>query len=167
MNKKKSNLNVSGITLIEILMAVIILGIVISIVTPMIIQSFTVVEDSSVRVSQNRLADIMLEEIGEHFKSSIPNSYIEKTVNGSEIYEFEAFSPKDGNKKLYKIIETSDSELEFRENGNLLRTIENIEDFIIDNDSPQYIIKLKFNNEAGKEVEKQINIFTRNIISEE
>lgn len=167
MNKKSIILNQSGITLIEILIAIIVLGIIMSIVTPMIIQSFTIVEDSSVRISQNRLADIMLEEISKYFKSIIPTSYTNKNIDGLKIYEFEAFSPQDGNKKNYKIVETSDSNLEFREEGNLLNRIENINNFNIKNDSPLYTLNLKFTNENGVELNKQLNIFTRNQVNEE
>lgn len=167
MNNKKLSNNI-GITLIEILMAVIVLGAVMSVVTPMIIQSFNIVEDSSVRISQNRLADIMLKNIGDHLKSAVSPVNEENKMNGSTIYEFDAYSLQNGNKKSYKIIKTSDSELEFKENGNLLREIRNVKHFdIIKDNSPLYILELKVLTESGEIINKQLNINARNIAVED
>ncbi|PTV99089.1 prepilin-type N-terminal cleavage/methylation domain-containing protein [Halanaerobium saccharolyticum] len=161
MNKNEHLVYNNGITLIEILMAVIILGAVMSIATPMIIQTFNIVEDSSVRITKNRMADIMLEDISKYFRSAV--SYDKNTINGLDIYEFEAFSPQDGNRKNYKIIETSDSKLEFRENGNLIRKIDNVDDFNINEDNPPlYIFKLRVIIQS-EEIIKQFNLDARNI----
>ncbi|TDO92248.1 prepilin-type N-terminal cleavage/methylation domain-containing protein [Halanaerobium saccharolyticum] len=166
MNKNEHLLDNNGITLIEILMSVIILGLVMAIATPMIIKTFNIVEDSSVRITQNRMADIMLEDISKYFKSAV--SFEENTINGLEIYKFEAFSPQDGNKKNYKIIETSDSKLEFRENGKLIRKIDSVDDFDINKDnSPLYIFKLRVINQSEEIIIKQLNLDARNIAVED
>lgn len=166
MNKNNNQFCNRGITIIEILITVIILGIVFSVVAPMIIQTFDIFEESSIRITENKLADIMLKDISIHFKSAI--SYNKNTINGLNIYEFEAYSPRSGNQKTYKIVETTNSELEFRENGNLVRKIGNVESFNINDDNPPiYFLELKINKENGKELEKQISLYSRNITTED
>ncbi|ADO77001.1 pilus assembly FimT family protein [Halanaerobium praevalens] len=166
MNKNNCFFYNKGITIIEILITVMILGVVFSVASPMIIQTFNIFDKSSIRITQNRLADLMLEDISTHFKSAM--SYNEKKINGLNIYEFEAYSPQSGNQKTYKIIETANSELEFRENGNLIRRIENVEKFKINNDNPPiYFLELKINKENGEKLEKQISLYARNITSED
>ena len=157
----------NGLTLVEILMTIIILGVVILIVTSMIIQSFSIVDDSSQRITQNRLVEIMLEDISNYFRSAT-----DFTVVSSSVYEFEAYSPYDGNENTYRIsYDNTNSELIFEENGNVLRVVSGISSFNIisgtDSNSYIYQISVTYTDENGIQFEKQINLYARNLASSE
>lgn len=164
----------NGFTLVEILMTVIILGVVMLIVTSMIIQSFNIVDDSSQRITQNRLVEIMIEDISNYFRSATDFTEI-----SSNKYEFEAYSPYDGNEKTYRIsYDNTAHELIFEENGDILRKISEIypnilgEDVIqvvkgTGNNSYVYKIIVKYEDKNGIQNEKLINLYARNLASSE
>jgi prepilin-type N-terminal cleavage/methylation domain-containing protein len=157
----------NGFTLVEILMTIIILGVVILIVTSMIIQSFSIVDDSSQRITQNRLVEIMLEDISKYFRSAT-----DFTVVSSNVYEFEAYSPYNGNENTYRIsYNDTDSELTFEENNNVLREVTGISFFDMSSGATSnsyiYQISVKYIDENGIQNEKQINLYARNLASSE
>ncbi len=63
-----------GLTVIELLVAIVILGVVMAIVTGMVVQSFNVFDSSTRRMSAGQLAELAKTEIAGYLRTTIPHT---------------------------------------------------------------------------------------------
>lgn len=140
-----------GITLVEILLAIAIIGIVISMSTGMIVQVFRIIIPNTERMSVKKMAENNLSEITPYVRNAkeIDNNIITTTKN----YKLEL----DQNENKV-IIED--------ENGNIIRTINNISKFETDENNGLYTIVIgKCVNSNCKDndiIEIETKIYPRN-----
>lgn len=169
MNKKIFIFNKNGMTLVEALLAIIVLGVVILIVTSMIIQSYNIFRNTSERLTTNRLVDIMMQDIKNSFRTA--SEYSEsKIYNASnqeigELYSFFAFPNNNETKINYEIKYFYDNELIFYENNVTIREIDNVTKFNIQDDGYLFYITINFIDENTNEKEKNQTVFARNFMT--
>ena len=101
-----------GFTIIELLMAIIILGVVMAAITTMIVQSFNVFDSSTRRMSAGQLAELGLSEVGRVLRSA-------KTIPGIPVDGHE-FDDEDKSYSFTGYIDDSDTKeeivIEFKNN---------------------------------------------------
>ena len=122
-----------GFTIIELLMAIIILGVVMAAITTMIVQSFNVFDSSTRRMSAGQLAELGLSEVGRVLRSA-------KTIPGIPVDgdEFDEFDDKDKTYSFTGYIDDSDTKeeivIEFSDNRIVINgeiRLNNVEKFNI------------------------------------
>lgn len=74
--------NNKGVTLIELLIAISILGVVLAIATSMIIQAYNIVPSGTRRMSAKQLAEMHVTEIARHVRNAHKGDTIEIVENG-------------------------------------------------------------------------------------
>jgi competence protein ComGC len=172
MNKNKLILNINGMTLVEALLTIIVLGVVMLIVTSMIIQSYNVFENTSERLTKNRLVEIMLQDIKNHIRTATNKDNYNKSeiLNASgqkigELYSFQSFPNNNTTKINYEIKHLNEDKLIFYENNKVIREINNVLKFNITRKGYLFYIKIIFSDESNNEKEKTLTIFARNFMS--
>ena len=141
--------NENGITLVEILLAIAIIGIVISMSTGMIVQVFKIIIPNNERMNVKQMAEINLREITPYVRNAEDidiDSNVVTTTNNHEL-------KKDGDKIIIR-----------DENDIIIRTINNISKFEINENSDLYtiIIEKCVSNECNNIVSLKTEIYPRN-----
>lgn len=138
-----------GFTLVELMLAIAIVGIVVSLSTGMIVDLFKIVRPSAQRMNTKQMAEIRLTEISKYARaaSEINEDDDKIILYGKTIVEYE-------NKKI--LINNSD--------GTLKRSISNIKDFDIVKFDEVYeiIIEVCRDNECSKFETVSTKIVPRN-----
>lgn len=161
IKKDKFIFNYRGLSLVEVLLSIIILGIVISIVTMMTIQTFNIVGTSSNRLSSSQLADLALAKIEKHLQTAVKNNSNDFGKNKVK-WKFTGYSD-DGKKEKY-IIELKNNNLYLKISDKPKEQIlENVKAFFISetNTEGAFKISLKLTDESNK-VEKDLLVISRN-----
>jgi len=158
MNNRKININ-RGFTILEVILTIIVLTVVLTISSSIIIQTFNIFEDSTERLTRNRLAEIMLTDIAQYLRAATETD----SLKDNKI--FKAYSPAGGTEKNYSFeYREADNKLLFKEEGNLLRKLDYVSEngFVIDTDGDMIEIFITINNEAGNKVKKSLKVYARN-----
>lgn len=153
-------LNIKGVTLVELLIAITIFSVVMLIATSMIIQSFNIFNRSAETVSTNQLAEIMLDDI--------TNNLREITSFNGENNKVWSFTAKDNGSDVNLKIIYSGDELKISVDNQIIRSIKNVRDFYINPvetnpDMERFTIYLKVEDEAGKIIKKRREVLSRNL----
>ena len=149
--------NEIGFTLIELILAISIIGIVISLSTGFMVDIFKIVVPSNERMNAKQIAEIRLTEISKYVRSASNIDKVDNKIiaNGKTLKKDES---KNSNRIL--IIKNSDNTVE--------RSIPNIRDFnISDNDNDgvfEITIEVCRNNECNKWETASSEIVPRNTI---
>lgn len=152
-----------GLTVIEMLIAIVILGVVMSIATSMVIQSFNIFGSSTRRMSASQLTELAQTEVALHLRSAKTKIYVDADEN---IYEFDGFY--EGNEGTLKFVFDSNSEkllLSFEKPGEdtINRTIaNNIVEFEVEGESNEFDIYIKAKDDNNTS-EKRLSITSRNL----
>lgn len=126
-----------ALTLIEILLVIIILGIVITIATTIIIQTFGIVGSSSSRLSTKQLTSLAEDRIEKHLRTAIESSDNDFGKEEDKIkWEFKGYS-NTGEEIGY--------EVELKNNKLTLSTDNKTEEVILNNVNDFYIEELNTN----------------------
>lgn len=140
--------NDKGITLVEILLAIAIIGIVISMSTGMIVQVFRIIVPNTERMNVKQMAEINLREITpfvRNAKDIDTNNNIVTTTNDHEL-------KRDGNKIVIN-----------DQDDNIIRTINNISNFEINENSDLYTISIeKCIDDCNDVIRLETEIYPRN-----
>lgn len=110
----------NGFTLIELIIAIFLMGVVISIASAMLVQSFNVFESSTRRMSASQLAELTKREVSSYLRSAITG-----VSNGGNTWKFRAFHPNPDY----------DSPKDFEithENGRIILNVKNVNGGIIE-----------------------------------
>ena len=170
-----------GFTIIELLMAIIILGVVMAAITTMIVQSFNVFDSSTRRMSAGQLTELALSEVGGYLRAvrgprniSDYNLYIDPDTGeiDPEIdkeYDFSGFyNDEQVNIKIEYISDSN--RLVLAVDGDVERNmLNNVTGFYIDIDEEDdeltgnFDIYIKAEDGEGNIAEKRLNIKSRNI----
>ncbi|RAK06713.1 pilin/secretion family protein with methylation motif [Halanaerobium saccharolyticum] len=146
--------NNRGFTLVEVLITFTILIIVLTLMGTILVQSFDIFRDSTERVSNNRLTQIMIEDISQNIRES---KYFDFTttdswkfwydeINGdTEKADFEI--SKNNNEFELKKKETEDSNLKIE------RVLENVLEFKLKNYVSEKIILYKMDKDGTGNIE--------------
>lgn len=133
--------NNKGLTLVELLITLTILAIVMTLVATILVQAFNIFNSSTERVSNNRLTQIMVEDITQNIR------------------EYSYFDFKNNNKWEFDPDKTNNFIIEYNENkkklsltksGNKFRSLEGVESFKLKSYASDQI---EYYNEVGKNKE--------------
>lgn len=138
-----------GISLIEILLAIAIIGVVISMSTGMITQAFRIIIPSSERMSVKQMAEINLTEISAYVRNAKDVDTSNNTITTIKDHTLS----KSGDKIVVK-----------DENDNTIRTFNNISNFDLNEDNNVYtiIIEKCSNEDCSKVIHVETDILPRN-----
>ncbi|MDZ7672691.1 MAG: prepilin-type N-terminal cleavage/methylation domain-containing protein [Halanaerobiales bacterium] len=117
--------NNNGFTLIEILLAIAIIGIAISMSTGMITQAFRIIIPNNERMNVKQMAEINLREISPYVRNA---KDIDTTLN------------KIVTNNDYEVLKENNQIVIYDNNGNQIRTINNISNFEINENSNIYTV---------------------------
>lgn len=148
-------INIKGVTLVELLIAITIFSVVMIIVTSMIIQSFNIFNRSAETVSTKQLAEIMLVDI--------TNNLREITSFKGEANEVWNFTTEDNGSDVNLKIIYSDKELKISIDNKIIRNINNVENFNIERSANRFIIYLEVEDEEGEIIIKRKEVLSRNL----
>lgn len=145
----------SGITLIEVILATVILGVVLTLTTTMIIQSFNIVEPSSQRMSAKQLTELNLREIARYVRNA-------RKIDGDKIIDDDDEITIDED----VIISKEEDMIKLEDiDGNRINTFHSIKKLSIEADNEDaYIITLERFRDDDREdtVEKKFKVNLRN-----
>lgn len=162
MNKiYESLISKRGLTLIEILLVVIILGIVIAIATTMIIQTFGIVGSSSSRMSTKQLTALAEERIEKHLRTAIDSEDNDFGEERSQWF-FKGYS-NDGEEIDYQI-NFNNNKLFLKVSDQTQKVIlRNVNDFYIEEVNNNGVFKLYFEiNDDSNIIESERFVTARN-----
>lgn len=148
-------INIKGVTLVELLIAITIFSVVMIIATSMIIQSFNTFNRSVDTVSTKQLAEVMLVDI--------TNNLREITSFKGEANEVWNFTTEDNGSDVNLKIIYSDKELKISIDNKIIRNINNVENFNIERSANRFIIDLEVEDETGKFIKKRREVLSRNL----
>ncbi|MFO7815579.1 MAG: prepilin-type N-terminal cleavage/methylation domain-containing protein [Halanaerobiales bacterium] len=139
----------NGITLVEILLAIAIIGIVISMSTGMIARAFRIIIPNTERMSVKKMAENNLQEIIPYVRNAKDIDADNNIVTTT---------------KSYKVQQSENKIIIKDENDNIIRNINNILEFEIKNSSDLYtiIIKKCVNNKCNDTISLETEIYPRN-----
>jgi len=153
-----------GLTVIEMLIAIVILGVVMSIATSMVIQSFNIFDSSTRRMSASQLTELAQTEVALHLRSAKTEITNNEDKNK---YKFDGFY--EGNEGTLEFVFDSNSErllLNFKKLGEdtiISRTIaNNIVGFEVEGESNEFDIYIKAKDDNNTS-EKRLSITSRNL----
>lgn len=117
-------MNKKGLTLVELLIAIVILGVVMTLISTILVQSFNIFRDSTERVSKNRLSQIMVEDLSKKIREG---HYFDFRNNNTWIF----YSGKDSDGNLIENfrIEYNNELLSIIKDGSEVRTLEEVDNF--------------------------------------
>ena len=155
INLVKKNNNEQGFTLVELMLALAIIGIVVSLSTGMIVNIFNIVRPSTERMSAKQFAEIRLTEISAYARNAEDIDVDKDIIMTNKDEEI-----KQENSKI--IITDKDSQI-------IIRSFSNIKEFNITNDNSVYEIEIKKcrDSECNETVSVKTEIKPRNIDSNE
>lgn len=148
-------INIKGVTLVELLIAITIFSVVMIIATSMIIQSFNTFNRSVDTVSTKQLAEVMLVDI--------TNNLREITSFKGEANEVWNFTTEDNGSDVNLKIIYSDKELKISIDNKIIRNINNVENFNIERSANRFIIYLEVEDEEGEIIIKRKEVLSRNL----
>lgn len=125
--------NQKGLTLIELLLSIVILGLILSLISIILFNSFDILRDSSERVTEDRLLQIMVQDITNKIRET---KYFDfRTANTWTFY-----SGKDSDNNLIEAftIQLNNKKLSIFKSGNLVRKIDNVNSFTLKNYDVDY-----------------------------
>jgi len=150
-----------GFTVIELLMAIVILGVVMAAVTTMIVQSFNVFDSSTRRMSAGQLAELALSEVGGYLRST--TEIISLDENGS--WKFSGYHPDNEDEVVTLEFNLVNKTLKLKVNDIEKRTIlNNVEEFDISsiNDN-EFEVFIRVQDGEGNIAIKRSTIRSRNL----
>ena len=155
----------NGFTVIELLMAIIILGVVMAAVTTMIVQSFNVFDRSTRRMSAGQLAELALSEVGGYLRTVTET--IELNENGP--WKFKGYHPNFEEEVEFNLT-LNDRRLSLaieNENDYDRIIVNNVNDFnITKNETDEkFIILIEVKDEEDNTARKRLNVTSRNLQS--
>ncbi|GEM_PF-984672 len=162
MKKTIKNKNNKGLTLIELLVAILLFGIVITLASSMLVQSFNLIEPSMRRMSASQLAELSKREIVTILRTAV--SF--ESNDGS--YEFRAYEP--GQESFseftdFKLIWDEDTlRLEWNDSERIIgRNVIHF-DIIPNENSYRYSFEIEITarDNEGNEARKSTKIRSRN-----
>jgi len=160
----------SGFTLIELIVAIFLIGIVISIVSAMLVQSFNVFESSTRRMSASQLTELTKREVSSYLRSAVSGV----SNNDENSWKFIAYHPNPDfdNPKDFEIIKI-DGRLELTVNGGNIenRVLVNAEkiEFNISSDNEEdwegnFTVFVKTEDYRGNTASKTFSVRSRNFL---
>jgi len=167
---KRKHFHQNGFTLIELIIAIFLMGVVISIASVMLVQSFNVFESSTRRMSASQLAELTKREVTSYLRSATTG-----VSNGedTDTWEFRAFHPnRDYDTPKDFEITNVDGRLELTVNGGVIESrvlVNNVTEFNIDSESGEnwdgsFVIDVKTEDERGNTASKTFSVRSRNFI---
>ena len=156
-----------GFTLVEVIMTILILGVVFSIVTPIVIQSFNIFDISTRRMSANQLAEVAKNEVSQYLRTAIDGSF--ESNNGS--WKFRGFHPESDNDPVNIEIKLENQDLILnvsKDNGEVIEDEKLIaynvseENFDISLNGNTFDITIEINDENNRVVKKNFTVISRN-----
>lgn len=167
--KNKYIIDMSGMTLVEVLMTLIILGVVMLVITTMIVQAYNVFRSSTTRMSVGQLAEMTIREVSEYLKSATPvNESFDFTGNDTS-WNFIAYYQDE--RRWFEVEFNGDIvslEMYNIDNGERGTFIEErdlayeIDEFIMTSNNGEFEIKIVYQDEFGDRVEKNSTSRSRN-----
>lgn len=147
-------INIKGVTLVELLIAITIFSVVMMIATSMIIQSFNIFNRSVDTVSTKQLAEVMLVDITNNIREII--SYNKENNNEWD------FTLNNGS-EINLEIKYSGDEVQMLVEDEIIRSIKNVDDFYIERSENRFIIYLEVEDEEGEIIIKRKEVLSRNL----
>lgn len=147
-------INIKGVTLVELLIAITIFSVVMMIATSMIIQSFNIFNRSVDTVSTKQLAEVMLVDITNNLREII-------SYNGENNNEWD-FTLNNGSEVNLEIKYSGD-EVQMLVEDEIIRSIKNVDDFDIERSENRFIIYLEVEDEEGEIIIKRKEVLSRNL----
>lgn len=162
--------NDKGLTLVELLIAIVILTIVMALIATILVQTFNIFSNSTERVSKDRLIQIMIEDLSQNIREG---HYFDFRNNNTWIF----YSAKDSEGNLIENfrIENSNDKLSIVKDGSEVRVLEGVNKFKLssyatDSDDNQIFY---YDGSAANlnsfifEFELEVNLGNNNMISEQ
>jgi len=143
-----------GFTVIELLMAIVILGVIMAAITTMIVQSFNVFDSSTRRISAGQLAELALSEVGGYLRSVTPYEEDKGDFEdnfGDDSWVFYGYHPGTEDQIVKFELNLIDESLLLKVEGLNERTVlNNVKDFDISKeDNNEFIIFIKVEDGDG------------------
>lgn len=153
-----------GVTLVEILMAIVILSVVMIIVYSMLFQTYEIVESSSIRVTDNRMVEFVFEDISNYIRK-LESYNRSNEEDNKDHYLIESYSSKE--KKTIEILIIYDENYNIlkllnNENDEVIKRINNVTNFNINRLDNSNIFNLNLTFNDGVEFNKFKTITARN-----
>jgi len=156
-----------GFTVIELLMAIIILGVVMAAITTMIVQSFNVFDSSTRRMSAGQLAELGLSEVGGYLRSAT------EIVDDNGPWKFRGYHPNIDEEGIDEdflfVFNLEDKRLllnVYDEDDTIIynRTIiNNVMEFEIEINGNEFVINIKVEDGEGNIARKRLSVSSRNL----
>lgn len=160
-------LNNNGITLVELLVGIILIGVVFMIVTTLVVQSFDIFRSSTDRMNANQLIELAQSEIVGCLRAAYSGADedINRFGENRDYWQFKSRCP-DGNEVVYRIRhENSELNIYIGKDVNSLslerRVIGNVSDFYLDKDDNIFTVFIETEVD-GSSAEKTIKVSSRN-----
>ena len=157
-----------GFTVIELLMAIIILGVVMAAITTMIVQSFNVFDSSTRRMSAGQLAELALSEVGGYLRSATDvtsDGNIDDNNKPDGPWKFKGYHLDNEDEIVMLEFNLVNKSLQLKVNDIEKRIIlNNVEEFDISTiNGNEFEIFIKVEDGDENIAEKRLNISSRNL----
>lgn len=154
--------NNKGVTLVELLIAIVVLGVVMTIVPLFLFPSFNILRDNSTRVTNNQLAEIMLNDMTSYLREARTDG---ETEIKNAIEEHIFYKDSDSGDEDFRIIYNENNQsLEIREDSSIIRTLERVKSFSKTGPvESSFRINFIIEDENGNYIEKSKSVFSRNL----
>jgi len=163
--------NIKGLTLVELLVAITLLGFVLTIATAMILPSYEIYDSSTRRMSASQLAELAKTEVSGYLRMAIDDEDKEnKFGDDRDNWEFYGYHRDEGNDIVKYILSHNSDRLEIEvrnsENEEITRhsrmIVNNVKDFhIVEIDSNSLELYIEI-DDGEKLAEKRITVNPRN-----
>lgn len=165
--------NNKGLTLVELLITIVILGLVMIVISTILFQAFAMFRDSTERVSNNRLLEIMIADLNNNIREA---RYFDFT--SANTWDFFSAVDEDGNliEGFRIIFDPNNDLLSIEKSGNNTRTLVNVKKFELVSESGQneykkdsepldsfiftFNIEVDLGTSSNREIEK--SVYSRN-----
>lgn len=156
-----------GFTVIELLMAILILGVVMAAVTTMIVQSFDVFDSSTRRMSAGQLAELALSEVGGYLRTVTPYEDERNFEDEFKVdsWTFYGYHPDTGDESVEFKLSLENESLKLNISGLSERTVlNNVKEFDISKiNGNEFEIYIKAEDGDGNTAQKRLSISSRNL----
>jgi len=165
----KSVNNNRGFTIVELLVAIVIMGSVLAIATTMIVQSFNVFRSSTYRMSAGQMAEMAVNRTSLYLRSAVEDEdNIFGCLNDDNNIEFYAYHPD--HEEVVKIkfeLEDNDLTTNAYDDLNEFRLIAyGVEEFCIEQkNGNKFSLSIQYIDDEGNVKTKRTNVKSRNIDS--
>ena len=159
-----------GFTVIELLMAIIILGVVMAAITTMIVQSFNVFDSSTRRMSAGQLAELALSEVGGYLRSATDATTEGNIDDDNKPYgpwRFKGYHPEYDNVVDFIFDLDENTQQLILDVVDINRVIaNNVQEFYIEKEvdsENEFVIYIEVKDGEDNIARKRINITSRNL----